>query len=78
MDSPRGAERTIICLNALAQILSEIWPKNCFWCFYYDFFTQNPKAFAIFVIETWNWVRLKAYDIAQGFKPGIFEFRPRS
>ena len=27
---PCGAEQTIICLNALAQIVSEILPKNCF------------------------------------------------
>ena len=30
VNSPHGAERTIICLNALAQIVSEILPKNGF------------------------------------------------
>ena len=34
MHCPCGADRTIICLNALAQIVSEILPKNCFSRFY--------------------------------------------
>ena len=37
VDRSCSAERTIICLNALAQILPEIWPKNGFSCFYSDF-----------------------------------------
>ena len=76
--SPCGAERTIICFNAVARILSEIWPKNCFSWFYFEIFTQNLSPPTVFGVERWKWARSKRYDVAQQTMVQIFDLGPSS